>query len=101
MFPFEIRELPVEMGRYFLESVCFFSCFLVVELIPLDIFHVSVIPSRLIALSRAKSHMLLVRLLCSDETSITGRISTIFAIISFFSCIEAFSDRRMSRCITD
>ena len=45
MFPFEIRELTIEVGRYFLESVFFFSYFLVVELIPLDIFHESVTSS--------------------------------------------------------
>lgn len=126
MFPLDFRELRIEVFLDFfdirmiseIEHPCLLIPFGVfppshgglahlstereiVHLVPGYSLDATIETSMVVALLRAESHMFPIGLLCSDESSVTWSVSTIFAIISLLPCIEAFTDRRMCLSISD
>ncbi len=73
----------------------------IIHLIPRDDLDSAIETRLLITFLRTESEMFLVCTRCCDDTSIAGGVATIFAVIGFCSCIEAFCDRRMCIFVTN
>ena len=89
------------MFLYLSDTIRESTSYLVVELVPIDIFHISILASRLIALMRTESKMGTICLRRTYKPGIAVRITAVLAVICEFICIETLPYRRMRTLISD